>query len=92
MPQIFKVGRFTIYFWSNEGKPLEPVHVHVSEGVPSPNATKIWLTKDRNCIICNNNSNIPPKQMKIIQRIICSRHTEIVDFWYSRFGSVDYYC
>ena len=31
MPQIFKIGSFWVYFWSNEGVPLEPVHVHVSE-------------------------------------------------------------
>lgn len=23
MPQIFKIGSYTVYFWSNEGKPLE---------------------------------------------------------------------
>ena len=27
MPQIFKIGSFWVYFWSNEGVPLEPVHV-----------------------------------------------------------------
>lgn len=32
MPQVFKVGSYWIYFWANEGKPNEPVHVHVSEG------------------------------------------------------------
>ena len=32
MPQIFKVGSFVIYFWSNENNPTEPIHVHVSEG------------------------------------------------------------
>ena len=35
MPQIFKVGSYLIYFWLNEGKPLEPIHVHVSERIPS---------------------------------------------------------
>lgn len=24
MPQVFKVGPFWIYFWANEGKPMEP--------------------------------------------------------------------
>lgn len=43
MPQIFKVGSYLIYFWSNENKPLEPIHVHVSENFPSENATK-WLS------------------------------------------------
>ena len=26
MPQIFKIGSFWVYFWFNEGVPLEPVH------------------------------------------------------------------
>lgn len=32
MPQILRIGPYSIYFWSNEGDPLEPVHVHISEG------------------------------------------------------------
>lgn len=42
MPQIFKIGSYTVYFWMNEGNPHEPVHVHVSKGIPSQNATKMW--------------------------------------------------
>ena len=29
MPQLFKIGNYWVYFWSNEGIPVEPVHVHV---------------------------------------------------------------
>lgn len=46
MPQVFKIAGYTVYFWVNENDPLEPVHVHISKGVPSPNATKIWITKN----------------------------------------------
>ena len=53
MPQIFKIGSFWVYFWSNEGVPLEPVHVHVSEGMPAANATKIWITRARKCLLAN---------------------------------------
>ena len=45
MPQIFKVGSYCIYFWSNENDPLEPIHVHISKGTPTSNATKVWITK-----------------------------------------------
>jgi len=45
MPQVFKIGSYIIYFWANEGKLLEPVHVHIAEGIPSENATKVWITK-----------------------------------------------
>ena len=40
MPQIFRFGAYWIYFWTNECKPLEPVHVHVSKGSP-------WQTLQR---------------------------------------------
>ncbi len=39
MPQVFKIDPYWVYFWANESEPLEPIHVHVSEGTPSANAT-----------------------------------------------------
>ena len=53
MPQVFKIGSYWVYFWSNENDPLEPVHVHVSQGAPSANATKIWITKAGRCYPCH---------------------------------------
>ena len=44
MPQLLRVGPYTIYFWSNENEPLEPVHVHITEGRPTRDATKIWIS------------------------------------------------
>lgn len=34
MPQIFRMGEYWIYFWTNENKPVEPIHVHVAKGAP----------------------------------------------------------
>ena len=45
MPQIFRIGSYIIYFWSNESNPLEPVHVHIAEGKATATATKIWITR-----------------------------------------------
>ncbi len=28
----FLIGSYIVYFWSNKGIPLEPVHVHIAEG------------------------------------------------------------
>lgn len=61
MPQVFKIGSYWVYFWTNEGDPLEPVHVHVSEGRPVENATKIWITRSGDTLLANNNSKIPQK-------------------------------
>ena len=34
MPQVFKIGGYWVYFWANEGEPIEPVHVHIAYGKP----------------------------------------------------------
>ena len=54
MPQVFKMGPYLVYFWSNENEPLEPVHVHISQGVPSRNSTKVWLTKNGGALLAEN--------------------------------------
>lgn len=66
MPQIFKIGEYIIYFWINEGMPLEPIHVHVAEGRPVATGTKIWLTRTGGCIVQNNASDIPERKLNYI--------------------------
>lgn len=58
MPQVFKIGSYVVFFWIGEGEPLEPVHVHLAEGTPTANATKIWITKSGKTLLANNNSKI----------------------------------
>ena len=92
MPQIFKLGSYTVFFWSNEGRPLEPVHVHVCKDIPAANATKIWITSAGRCLLCNNNSHIQSQTLRNIMRIIETRSATIVQMWTKYFGSVTYYC
>lgn len=86
MPQVFKVGAYWIYFWANEGKPLEPIHVHIAEGRPHQNATKVWITSAGKCIVVNNISNIPPVALRNIVRIIEARSDEVKQKWFEYFG------
>ncbi len=92
MPQVFKIGGYWVYFWTNENKPLEPVHVHVSNGNPSANATKIWITSKGKCYLCHNNSKIPNHTLRNIMRIIEARSAEILKMWKEYFGEITYYC
>ena len=76
MPQIFRIGSYWVYFWTNENEPLEPVHVYVAEGRPMENATKIWITKSGKCYLCNNNSHIPQHihlPLELHRREYCQR-------------------
>ncbi len=92
MPQVFKVGSYWVYFWSNENEPLEPIHVHIAEGKPQANATKIWITSSGKCLVDNNNSHIPEKALKNIMRVIEARSNEVIEKWTEFFGQINYYC
>ena len=43
MPTIFLEDGFRFFFYSNEGLPREPVHVHVEKG---ESEAKLWLRPD----------------------------------------------
>lgn len=92
MPQIFKIGPYIIYFWANENDPLEPVHVHIAKGVPVGNATKVWITRAGKCLLCNNNSMIPPHVLKNLMAIIEARSQEVITKWTGFFGEAGFYC
>ncbi|MCI8634599.1 MAG: DUF4160 domain-containing protein [Eubacterium sp.] len=92
MPQIFRVGSYVVYFWSNKNNPVEPIHVHVSEGRAFASSTKIWITNSGKALICNNNSRIPDKVLKNIMRQIEANSEMILDRWREQFGEIRYYC
>lgn len=92
MPQLLRIGPYSIYFWSNESDPLEPIHVHISEGRAKANATKLWITSTGKVIICNNNSKIPDKILRKLIRIVEANSADIIDEWLNCFGEIRYFC
>lgn len=92
MPQLFKVGSYRVYFWANENEPLEPVHVHIAQGAPGPDATKIWITRRGKCMLCHNRSQIPDFILRNIMPVIEARSEAVTEAWRSFFGEVRYYC
>lgn len=89
MPQVFKFGPYTVYFWSNEGNPQEPIHVHVSIGEPDANGLKIWITENGHCFPDNprGNRQISKKALKDILPVIEAESDYIVEKWFDHFGS-----
>lgn len=86
MPQIFRIGSYIVYFWSNEGI------VHIAEGRASANATKVWITRSGHTLLCNNNSKIPPKILRSIMRMIEANSSEIIERWVDQFNEQSFYC
>ena len=92
MPRVFEISGYLIYIWSNEGRPLEPIHFHITDGDPGPGNTKVWVTKSGKCLLCHNNSNIPKHKLNILMRIVESRISEVIQKWQETFDEVNYYC
>ena len=92
MPQIFRVGPYIIYFWSNENKPLEPIHVHIAIGRATANATKIWISSSGKALLCNNASKIPKTDLRNLIRFIEANSNTIINKWYAHFGEIRYFC
>ena len=92
MPQVFKIGSFWVYFWANENKPLEPIHVHVSKGKPTANATKFWITKSGKCLLANNNSDYDSRTLNYLSKAIEANIDIVTEKWNNFFGEISYYC
>ena len=92
VPQELKIGPYSVYFWSNENDPLEPIHVHISEGRAVPNATKVWITSKGKTLLCNNASQIPDRILSKLLRVIEANSDKIINDWLSHFGEIRFYC
>lgn len=58
------------------------------------NSTKVWLTKKGGCLLANNKSNIPPKELAYLLEIITAQYFMIVSRWKQHFKvtEVKFYC
>ena len=74
---------YKVYFWSNENN--EPIHVHISKGNQTENATKFWITREEIELV-HNKSEIPTADLKKIQKYLWANRDTIIARWYQHFG------
>lgn len=72
MPTVFIHGRFTFYFYANEG--TEPPHVHVDA---AENTGKYWL----NPIELQSNRGFRSGERKEIERILEDNRAMLIRKW-----------
>ena len=80
MPLIFRSGTFKFFFYSNEGNPREPLHVHVRAGCAN---AKIWLDP---AIGVAESEGFNSKELSAIIRLVMENHSRIRQAWYEHFG------
>jgi hypothetical protein len=75
MPLVFRWHSYRFHFFSNEGDPREPVHVHVTrEGAKA----KFWLSPD---VELAYNRGFDARTIKRLQEVVEERRAELEEAW-----------
>ena len=80
MPVVFREAGFRFHFFSKEGNPREPVHVHVAR--PGGDA-KLWLYPE---VRVAYNHRLNARELRVVQEIAIRRRQEIENAWNAHFA------
>ncbi|WP_375271786.1 DUF4160 domain-containing protein [Sphingomonas sp.] len=84
MPQVFSEDGFRFHFYSGEGDPREPVHIHVAKrGLGD---AKLWLYPD---VKFAYNHGFDARTQRWISNVVGARRAEIEKAWHEHFGTSD---
>ncbi len=80
MPSVFRLKGYRFYFWANEGKPREPVHIHIfKDGAEA----KFWLYPN---VEPAYNKGFARHELRWMQKVVSERRHEIEESWHGHFG------
>ena len=80
MPVVFRWNGFRFHFFSNEGDPLEPVHIHV---VKDDADAKFWLFPE---VEVAYNRGFGAKVLRELREVVEERRAEIEEAWNEHFS------
>ena len=80
MPTIFRRDGFRFYFFSNEGDPREPAHIHVRRGAEE---AKIWLEPE---VAVAESFGLNAKALNALSRIVEDERAFQLRAWHDHFG------
>ncbi len=80
MPVIFRYKGFRFFFYSNEGNPREPVHVHVRSG---EDEAKFWL---RPTVQLDDSNGFDARTLRELLEVVEQNAALIERVWNEHFG------
>jgi hypothetical protein len=80
MPTVFRHNGFRFFFYSNEGNPREPVHVHVRKG---GGEAKFWVSPE---VVPANSAGFDAGTLRRLALIVAERKDEITEAWHGHFS------
>jgi Domain of unknown function (DUF4160) len=80
VPTVFKREGYRFYFFSNEGDPREPVHVHVRRG---DDDAKFWLVPE---VAVAESFGFNAAELNALVRMVRQERARIEKAWNGHFG------
>lgn len=80
MPVVFRERGFRFFFYSNEGSPREPVHIHVEKDDVE---AKFWLIPE---VRVAYNDGYDARTLRVLHEIIRDNRERIERAWNEFFG------
>jgi len=80
VPKVFDWNGYRFHFFSNEGDPREPAHVHVTK---DRDTAKFWLRPE---VALAYDRGFPPRVLSQLIRVIEDRREEIESAWNDYFA------
>ncbi len=81
MPVVFRQDGLRYYFFSNEGQPPEPFHIHVKGGGRD---AKVWLEPE---IAIADSYGFKPRELSNILKTVAENRDLIRKAWHEHFGN-----
>jgi hypothetical protein len=83
VPVVFRHKGFRFLFYSNEGDPREPAHIHaLRDGVDA----KFWLWPE---VVVAYNDGFNARTLRELAELVANRRHEIMKAWNEFFGESD---
>jgi hypothetical protein len=81
MPVVLRRSGLRYYFYSNEGQPLEPPHIHVRGG---GHDAKVWLEPE---VSIDDSYGFNPRELSNILRTVMENRDLLIRAWHDHFSS-----
>ena len=80
MPVVFRYQGFRFFFYSNEGNPREPPHIHIRQGEAT---AKFWLTPT---VSLANAYGMSASELNTLENVIIANREMLERSWNEYFG------
>jgi hypothetical protein len=79
MPVVFKYRGYRFFFYSNEGDPLEPLHIHVRRG---ESVAKFWVLPQVSLV---ESYAMSASELRELSKVVKNNKELIERFWNEHF-------